>query len=212
MKTWMKILFWGGLGTAFGFFIGYNVGQRQKPDEDALDEAWYQGWEAAYYEGEKADKALEEYSGETPAENEEEDVEMPGELPPIDEEDGDIPVTPKIRQLHPQDMTPEIITEQEVDKLLRDPENTYDQINLLYYQGDDVLYNATESNIETDPDGLVGPGTVMAFGGDPNNPVETLWVKSPTWGKIFRIDAVDDCFGEAVDGTAHPDDDDLDEN
>lgn len=213
MKTWMKVLFWLGTGCGFGFFIGYQAGQRterKRAEEAAEEEAEEEtekrmdipGHDDEYWE------TMTEYLGQKPDQEEtaaEEPPEMVMEPPVIDELDegpNDIP------RLHPQHMVPEIITELEAN---RNPWG-YETEKLIYYTGDEVLYNTTTQTIEEDPDSLLGIGALASFGGDPNNPVETIWVKHDTWGKIFRVDAFDDIFADAVDGNIHPDDDDLDED
>lgn len=213
MKTFLKILFWSGIGFGFGFFVGYQAGVRSErtADEDAdevMDALYEKAWEAGFKAAEEVDETLNSYRGEA-AEDQEEEEPSPEKAPDhpviLEPQEYDIP------QLHPQDMAFTLITEKEAVDILNDPGNTMDEVRMIWYTQDEVLYNVTDRTVVTEPDSEVGVGTTMAFGGDPRHPVSTLWVKSETWGRVIRIDAVDDCFADSVDGTVHPDDDDEEE-
>lgn len=191
MKPWMKILMWFGLGAGIGFFAGQQVGRNQAEKEEFQDE------QQATYEQTEISDIIDEYLGAQDKEIEEE-PEMP--TPEEITIDADIP------QLHPEHLVPEIIGEEEYNANIWQ----YDLENLIFYEMDEVLYDETTQSIIESPDHVIGIGTLFEFGGDPNNPVDTIYVKNDTYGTLFRIDRVDAAFCDAVDGTCGPEDDDED--
>lgn len=191
MKTWMKYLMWFGLGGGFGFFIGQQVGKKQTEEEyEAAQEVPVESDDQQYG---SIEEILDEYIGE-PVEDE--DPDMPTEK--------DIEIDPDIPQLHPEHLVPEIIGEEEYNANVWG----YDLENLTFYELDEVLYDETTQDIVANPDDVIGIGTLFEFGGDPNNPTETIYVKNDTYGTLFRIDRIDAAFCDAVDGTCGPEDDD----
>lgn len=219
MKPWMKYALWFFIGGGIGFFAGLNRGLK------GADEAFEAGRQFEKSESQlkevcekekEALKALREYAAvneaaskalDEPATDEkplftmnyDEDPEMPMEEPVIDEED--------IPQLHPEDLKPEIINEDEFNINYWH----YDLENLLFYSMDEVLYNERTQSVIENPDQVVGIGTLFGFGGDPNNPIHTLYVKNDTFGTLFRIDWLDAAFCDAVEGLCPPEDDDPEE-
>lgn len=212
MKPWMKYVLWFFIGGGIGFFAGQQVGLKQKEKETKMSSAMEEIGRAA----ERAEKAMDEFRDAAEAVREyaglaedaealsepatdEEDPEMPMEEPVIDEED--------IPQLHPEDLKPEIINEDEFNINYWH----YDLENLLFYSMDEVLYNERTQSVIENPDQVIGIGTLFGFGGDPNNPVHTLYVKNDTFGTLFRIDWLDAAFCDAVEGLCPPEDDDPEE-
>lgn len=190
MKPWMKAIMWALCGAGFGYFIGDRIGYKRAQKENAElveDTNPKDDGEWLYTQ---TVEALGEYAG-----NESDDPDMPTE--------NDILIDPDIPQLHPQQLIPEIIGEEEYNLNIWH----YDLENLIFYEIDDVLYNETTQSIIENPDDVIGIGTLFEFGGDPNNPVDTIFVKNETFGTLFRIDRLDAAFCDAVDGSCPPDDD-----
>lgn len=210
MKPWMKAVMWALFGGGFGFFIGQQVGKKQgyveyerriaeendnMRDAQEVTDDLQQRFDDVVY-------AMKEYAGiveEQPETATDDDPDMPTEA--------DIAIDPDIPQLHPQHLVPEIIGEEEYNINIWQ----YDLENLLFYEMDEVLYNETTQSIIENPDDVIGIGTLFEFGGDPNNPVESIFVKNDTFGTLFRIDRLDAAFCDAVDGSCPPEDDAPDE-
>lgn len=203
MKPWMKIIMWLGLGFGIGFFAGEQVGEhraeKEKPEQPEVSAELYVG---------PARDAMEEYRGGDTDGDEVLTGYVPGFEPADDDPDmpteEDIQIDPEIPQLHPQHLVPEIIGEEEYNANIWN----YDLENLLFYEMDEVLYNETTQTIIENPEDVIGHGTLFEFGGDPNNPVDTIFVKNDTYGVLFRIDRIDAAFCDAVDGSFPPDEDD----
>lgn len=204
MKPWMKYALWCFICGGFGVFIGDRIGYRRAMKEKAepikeINSADDDEELTELYEQErKFMNALHEYAANLDKPDEtasEEDPEMPMEEPVIDEED--------IPQLHPEDLKPEIINEDEFNINYWH----YDLENLLFYSMDEVLYNERTQSVIENPDQVVGIGTLFGFGGDPNNPTTTLYVKNDTFGTLYRIDWLDAAFCDAVEGLCPPEDD-----
>lgn len=201
MKTWMKILMWFCLGSGIGFCAGLRVGENRgraeaeqyyDPDEDDQIENIRE--ELDEYRGDiHTVKGIDEILRETATD--EEEPEMPTEA--------DLVIDPDIPQLHPTHFVPEIISEEEFNL---NPWQ-FDIENLIFYEMDEVLYNESKQEPIQVPEDLIGIGTLFEFNGNPNNPVETIYVKNDTYGKIFRIDKLDAAFCDAVDGSFPPEDD-----
>ncbi|MBP5462282.1 MAG: hypothetical protein J6Y20_09175 [Lachnospiraceae bacterium] len=223
MKAWMKVLVWLGLGGGIGFFAGYQIGGRAAR-KDAFEEGYSSGKHDLFMEtiheacdgmaglveaSANATKALEQYRGETglsdiqpETEGDEtlwsftpsEEPEMPEEPPVI----GDEAEIEDIPELHPQHMTQRQVTE---EYFYNNP-NNFDQEDLLYYEGDGTLYNKdTRKAIDKkdEIDEVLGIGMLTNFhmkGAD----LETIFVENPTMGMLFRIDRVEDAFGDILNG------------
>ena len=230
MKAWMKVLVWLGLGGGIGFFAGYQIGLERgnrRVDEIQMNEwaAYEGGYNQALRDNgviktsetwEDARTALEKYRGETGSPPDEEaavdiqpeteddetlwsftpseDPEMPEEPPVI----GDEAEIEDIPELHPQHMTQRQVTE---EYFYNNP-NNFDQEDLLYYEGDGTLYNKdTRKAIDKkdEIDEVLGIGMLTNFhmkGAD----LETIFVENPTMGMLFRIDRVEDAFGDILNG------------
>ena len=218
MKTWMKVLMWLGLGGGIGFFAGYQVGQR-----GAKQNAYNAGYDQAMSERlmmqvEKAEEtlkdAINEYSGGDFDGDEqlpeftnkyisvpvaEEDPEMVEEVPVIgDEEDIE-----EVRQLHPQDMIPELITEDEYEA---NPWQ-YDRELMRYYGMDETLYNMATRSVIKDQDEVVGVGTLFGFYPTPDNleGTDVLYVRNDTLGVLFKIKHLDAAYADVTSGALSPD-------
>lgn len=223
MKAWMKVLMWLGLGGGIGFFAGYQIGGHTAR-KDAFEEGYSSGKHDLFVEtiheacdgmagiaeaSANAAKAIEQYRGEiglhdiqpeteddetlwsfTPSE----EPEMPEEPPVI----GDEAEIEDIPELHPQHMTQRQVTE---EYFYSNP-NNFDQEDLLYYEGDDTLYNKdTRKAIDKkdEIDEVLGIGMLTNFhmkGAD----LGTIFVENPTMGMLFRIDRVEDAFGDILSG------------
>lgn len=223
MKAWMKVLVWLGLGGGIGFFAGYQIGSKTTRDSAAKlitesDEALYEanrrieelenGMNSVSSAAKEAAGAIAQYAGANGSDissNEEddealwsftpsEDPEMPEEPPVI----GDEAEIEDIPELHPQHMTQRQVTE---EYFYNNP-NNFDQEDLLYYEGDGTLYNKdTRKAIDKkdEIDEVLGIGMLTNFhmkGAD----LETIFVENPTMGMLFRIDRVEDAFGDILNG------------
>lgn len=216
MKTWMKILMWFGLGASVGYFAGAQVGAAQERKRRAeLEESRAKrkpvplnkplDMEDIKNKIDLFRQAQREYAGGA-TEGLEEILRKPAtdddDVPPMPtveelEIDADIP------QLHPEDLAPEIISEEEFNANI----DKFDIETLLFFELDEVLYNEATQSIVEYPDQVIGVGTLFEFGGDPNSPVDVIYVRNRTFGTYFKIERIDDAFMDAVDGTAGPEDD-----
>ena len=122
--------------------------------------------------------------------------------------DGDIPVLPKgALQWTKEDCPPPMpITEQEY---YHNPDN-FDQEELLYYTDDEVLYNVTTREVEVAAE-IIGEHATDAFCGDPNNPVETIYIQNTIHGVLYKIDRIDDAFCDETDPSGPPEGDEFDD-
>ena len=210
MKPWIKILMWLGLGSVCGAVIGdrigyrrgYEAGMKEKNQSEEVQEQAYEE------DAEKAEEAIAEYRGNDTEQDWVREAEAhvgedPDDMVPKEE----IEIDADIPQLHPTHLTPEIIGEEEYNANIWQ----YDLENLIFYEMDEVLYNETTQAIVENPDNVIGIGTLFEFGGDPNNPTETIFVKNDTFGVLFRIDRLDAAFCDAVDGSFPPQDDEEDD-
>ena len=211
MKTWMKILIWSGLSGGIGFFAGYRVGnswngpkkagkgpESAREDMDIAEYAWRR---------DEAEKAWQTYSGQVAEETDNLPEGWENEkfsLPEEDETDTLQTVPKDIPQLHPQDMVPYAITEDEFNF----NEQGYDIKCLDFYEGDEVLYDPENEEIIVMSEGLLGIGWQYHFGGDPNNPAEVIYIQNDTMGTLYRVELVHANFNEEVPGTIAPDDGD----
>ena len=205
MKPWMKVLMYLGFGTVVGYFVGDRMGYKRGYEAGVNHEQWVESKrEAINSETEKkAGEALQEYrqqDGDNPepewVREAEENIAEEPEMPTEEE----IQIDSDIPQLHPTHLTPEIIGEEEYNANIWQ----YDLENLIFYEMDEVLYNETTQSIIENPDDVIGIGTLFEFGGDPNNPTETIYVKNDTYGVLFRIDRLDAAYIDAVAGMAGP--------
>lgn len=230
MKPWMKILMWFGLGTGVGFFWGQQSGynKAKKEDEAFVNEAYTRGQNDAYHDKDTAARisrreelstnavdALTAYVGDEEAD----EILDEGGVDPIgeDEEWLEEPVMPDdpadtvdsyIPQIHPTQMVPELVTEEEYNA-----RGDLEEERLLYFEGDEVLYNSRTNTILTDEDipNAIGHGYLTEFRAGPGDPKDTIYVINEVLGTRFRIDRMDDAFCDSIDGTVPPDDDDIDD-
>ena len=221
MKAWAKILMWFGLGAGVGFFAGQQFGynKAKKEDEGVINEAYAQGHKDGYnYLADLSEvkpvpvtEAIEMYRGE-----DEPDTIIDGPVEPNgEEEDSDDeewleePMMPDetdfhIPQQHPTQMSAELVTEEEYDN-----RGDLDEEHLLYFEGDEVLFNTRTNTILTDDEvpNAIGHGTLMEFRAGPGDPKETIYVINEVLGTRFRIERMDDSFCDAVEGSCPPDED-----
>lgn len=234
MKPWMRILMWFGLGVGVGFFAGQQTGynKAKKEDETFVNEAYTRGQNDAYHKNdiaarisrreelsadavdamtyammtyagdEEADKVLDE-GGVDPIGEDEEWLEEP--VMPEDSADADT-VDSYIPQMHPTHMAPELVTEEEYDQ-----RQDLDEERLLYFEGDEVLYNSRTNTILTDEDipNAIGYGYLTEFRAGVGEPKDAIYIINEVLGTRFRIERMDGAFCDAVDGTMPPDDDDV---
>lgn len=223
MKTWVKIVIWFCTGTGIGFFAGYRVGQNKAYKEiDAMMAE--EDDECESVEEARANEALHQYRGDIssveginyagpcdprPVETDmdgdelasvpEEDPEMPMDIPTIDDEEPHV-----VPQLHPTQLLPKIVSE---DEYYRNPWE-FEEEKLVYYELDEVVYNSTTQSIVEYPDNVLGVGTLYEFHIPPNEPPkEVIFVINEIFGTRFRIDRIDAAFCDEVDGNVHPEDD-----
>lgn len=183
MKAWMKVMLWLGLGGGIGFFAGWQardrMGERQeaRTNTDKAEEE-EEGWE-------EYEVAIHKYRADT------------GDISD-DGEDHGIPETVEIPQMHPTHIAPVQITEEEFNY----NEDGYDIHHLIWYVGDEVLYDETDEKVIPEIENEVGYGMIDALYGDPTRENGPVYAKNDTFGRIYRIDKSPEAFCEAVDGTA----------
>ena len=212
MKTWMKIAVWSVLTGGISFFAGLQIGQKL-----GREEGYSSGYENAVLDMEPDEERIsdiqKEYLGETAneetkEEEPEQDVDIPEDMSVLqdgkdeEEEETDIP------QLHPQHLIPERITEEEYNRDLEDP--PMDKETLIYYDGDQVLYNTTSQSPigKEEWDELFGVGVIPNAFVDKNHEIKSkIFVRNETWGTKWRIYYDEDAFCDAVDGSFPPEDD-----
>ena len=218
MKFWAKALIWFGLGGGIGFFAGYGLGSRSKarggPSEAPDDEEYIEEPEEP---SEAAITAFAAYRGDPDGDKDLPDgwENDPLTLDTLDEvrKDSDPPETvlADIPQLHPQDMEPYPISKEEFDDEYN-YEPDYERKLLLYYEGDEVLYDEEKEEIIQVPDEVLGIGALLGFGGDPNNPAERIYIQNDTMGTLYMVELVHGDFYGEVEGTESPDEVDWGED
>lgn len=204
LKPWMKILLWFGMGSGIGFFAGYQVGYtaRKKSEEPA-----HQGWEDILPDEdgkEEAAEALNEYTGY--------DGDTDSDVT-VDIDLSDAEALHKQLDVNIVDPVPLVshepypITEDEFNY----NENGYEIKCLDYYEGDEVLYNPEDDDIVLDVDRILGENALLGFGGDPNNPVEVLYIQNDDRGAIYRVELVHESFNDTTEYATAPQEDPGDE-
>ena len=201
MKPWMKVLMWLGLGGGIGFFAGYRVGAG-KSYNNGYDEGYVAAKEEQVNGEAEPESALHIYRAD-----EDDEPEMPMDPPVIGDEE-ELGTTSHeqqagedIPQLHPTQMLPQILTEEE----FYENQWEYEKERLIFYAGDEVLYNPRDKVVEDVPENLIGIGTLLSFGPDE----DAKFVKNDTFGTLYRIDRVEDAFYDSVEGEfSSPEDDD----
>lgn len=214
MKPWMKALIWLGLGSGIGFFAGYQVGSREnaskwhKKAPNRRPEPIVEETDASQLEA--AEEAMKAYSGDTDG-DEFVNVSVIDSLPDgwenesynVDDDDDPEEFTTRgsecddscdIPQLHPEDLTPYPITEDEFNL----NEKSYDLKGLDFYEYDEVLYDPETNEVIGMSDELLGIGWDIGFGGDPNNPNEVIYICNDTMGTLYRIALIHGAFQDLV--------------
>ena len=189
MKAWMKILMWFGLGGGIGFFAGYQIGARtREKEEPAINEMPEEDFDYQY-NSELVKYRGGDYDGDDVVVVEDDDAEMPEEIPEIPE-----PFADEIPQMHPQDLIPVQITESEY---YANPDN-FEQAEMLYYEDDQVLVSKDTPTkpIKTkqEMDEIIGIGMIFNFYPANKEPIDTIFVKNETMGVLFRIDRLDEAY------------------
>lgn len=207
MKFWVKALIWFGFGGGIGFFAGYQLGARSKAREDAGDipeEKYAEGTESA---SEAIERAFTIYRGDDTVidslpdgwENDALPIDDVETVPAREQTSEEVPAD--IPQLHPESMEPCPITQEEFER----NELFYEQKILYWYEEDEVLYDEERQEIIPVPEDLLGYGALYGFGGDPNNPVETIYIRNETMGTLYQVELVHGSFYGSVVGTETPD-------
>ena len=126
-----------------------------------------------------------------PATDDEENIpEMPldepvmPDIPKLEEldEEGCVELPPEenpVPQLHPQDMVPHPITEDEFNQNAKD----YDICLLTYYAEEDVVYDPEYDDAMANPDGLLGIGWFAAF--SPTQ--DTIYIENDTMETLYKV-------------------------
>ena len=195
LKPWMKALIWLGLGGGIGFFAGHQVGSKatEKRLGEADDVIWDNAYGAGYsackkeYEADavhEAAKAIAEYRNEDPDEADippiptEEDLDIPDVLKEDpEEEDNSETVIP---DLHPEDMLPHPITEDEFNRNLKN----YDLTSLKYYAEEDVVYDPEYDDAMANPEQLLGIGWFALFGPD----TRVIYIENDSMETLYRVE------------------------
>lgn len=211
MKFWAKALIWFGLGGGIGFFAGYGLGTRSKArggPSEADDEEEYT--EEPEGPSEAVERAFTAYRGDTDGDKDLPDGWENDALTIDDVEDVLVreqtteEVPADIPQLHPQDMEPRPISKEEFnDEFGYEPD--YERKLLSYYEGDEVLYDEEKAEIIEVPDEVLGIGALLGFGGDPNNPAESIYIQNDTMGTLYEVDLVHGAFYGEVETPEAPD-------
>lgn len=208
MKAWMKALVWLGLGGGIGFFSGYRAGYAKHADEigpvlddlQARVESMMDVVNNLGKDNAKAREDLEQLMSTMPSEviaeaamdeyrgnpEPEEEPEMPMEEPVIDdlEEEPSEMVDPEdvIPDLHPEDITPHPINE---DEFNINPKG-YDISVLHYYAAEDVIYDSEYDEEMTQDEQLLGIGWFALFGKDPEEGM-TIFIENDTMETIYAV-------------------------
>ena len=134
---------------------------------------------------EKAEAAMDEYRG-NPEPEPEEDPEMPMEEPVIpdleedpEEEDDPDEVIP---DLHPEDINPHPITEDEFNINAKG----YDISVLQYYAAEDIVYDREYDEEMTQDEQLLGIGWFALFGKDPEEG-KTIYIENDTMESLYAV-------------------------
>lgn len=98
-----------------------------------------------------------------------------------------------------------------VDKSEYDNRGDLDEENLIFYEGDEVLYNCRTQQIIPDDEynATIGVGTLEAFRVGPGPAKDEIYVINENNCR-YTIQRMDDAFTDAVDGNCAPTDDDND--
>ena len=221
MKLWMKVLIWAGLGGGIGFFAGYRVGacvnrpksrsKAPRSSSEALNEQEHVDIEKTVSEAFKTYRGEDTDGDETVIdlpegwENEALIIEEPIPVAVEIERTDRVPevVPADIPQLHPQNMEPMPITAEEFNDE-EEYEPDYERKLLDYYEGDEVLYDPEASDIIPVPEDVLGYGALYGFGGDPNNPVETIYIQNDTMGALYQVELVHGSFNDMIPGSFPP--------
>lgn len=125
-----------------------------------------------------------------------EDVDIMDEVPEMpedpfpEEDDGDNDGDEEIQQLHPEDLRPYEIEEDEYDE---NPKG-YDRIELDYYTEDCVIFDPDREEKWTHPEQLLGIGWKERFYAGHLLPVREIYVRNDTMEILYKITRIDDSF------------------
>lgn len=226
MKPWMKILMWFGLGAGIGFFAGEQVGEgiakkRLKSTTEKISNE-LDNMNSAIQNATDALKNYHEtigyYRTGHVSDEEAAEVEEDPESPDVDQNDDWVNDTLEIDgeeqpeviiPLHPSHVIPRIVTEEEYDR----NEWGYEEERLIFYEGDEVLYNTATQKIIENPDNTVGIGTIpFAFRNGPDEVLDVVYVVNQLYGARFRIERVEGCYDDYLDGQAQDEVEEDDED
>ena len=194
MKTWMKILFWFGLGGSIGYFAGVTFNDRKRDAElkdcckecrNNCDNCDLMGVWKEIEEERKAEQTAEdirnEYFGKEKKDTPEEEPEMPMEPPEIGD-DEEIANAGRI----------EIISEQE----FYTNSGGFPQEEMIWYREDQVLWNKDTRTKMTKEDIQKSIGKEVLGMIDNNQNSEAAFIKNNLIPALFRIDVFDAAFSE----------------
>lgn len=214
MRPWIKALLWAAVGGGIGFFGGLSLGSRNRKSStcDSYDRGYTDGYRDCQKETETSETTRKEkrtfedirsiqleYLNDLDADIP--DMDMTEPIIDEKEEPG------KIRELHPEDLLPHPITEDEFNRNEKD----YDIEDLEFYALDEVLYEPLHEEIIQEPDQLLGIGALYAMPGHPKNPVKEIFIENDTMGTLYHVVYIDGAFMDMVDGLCAPEDDEGEE-
>lgn len=220
MKPWMKILMWFGLGAGIGFFAGEQIGEHNaKKQQQIVPVTVKEAAESATDAVKNFQEAIGYYrTGHVTDEEMAEIMEIEDpEAPDIDPNDEWVDAQLKIDEdceeqpevvipLHPSHIIPVIVTEEEFER----NEWGFEEEKLVFYEGDETLFNTETERVIGDPDSIVGIGTIpFAFRNGPNDILDTVFVVNKLAATRFRIERVDANYNDPVSGA---DQDEYDED
>lgn len=199
MKGWLGGLIIAGIGFGVGFFAGERFGQKKAKREDVFQESSEivpvqipSSKEVAHdicrsegYVSEESESIsndlneVDEYLSqfESPKEDDEAEDEDPGMM-----------LVEK-----PEDYI-SLITADEFDA-----DETYSRVSYTYYDEDDIVCDENEVRVD-DVEDLIGPDALHAFGKNPMNPENVVYVRNAWDETLYEITCIHNSYGRVVLG------------
>ena len=159
------------------------------------------------------------------AQSEDEDVEMPMDEPIVPEPENEGVHVVSHEEVHPDGTTirygtiegpgdisqfhPTFLDIRVVDEAEYNTRGDLDEETLLFYEGDEVLFNCRTQEIIPDDEynATIGVATLEGFRVGPGPAKDELWVINENNCR-YHIMRIEDAFTDAVDGNCAPTDDD----
>lgn len=211
MNKWVAMGIGAAVGGGVGYVVGYLIAERMNRQEEEAEGVWEEGQPE---EETAEDDKDEEPSSPTPQRKERDIVTGPRRIVDynklyeekpdlaalaaryngVDNEPAKVMVSTVVKpevKIDPD--APRILTEEEFDAT--EAQEDYRYLVLTYYAGDDVLV-APNSVPIMEPEKVVGPDALTAFGSDPDQDADTVYVINSRIGGIYEINRIDDFFGE----------------